>query len=150
MQIVIGFDEQLLTKWDRRRDVLLFRIAWRCDNIYYPQENWIDFGLVILGWWLGIADRLWQGIQEEDFFFMDGPYSIKAIQHQAEDVVELIPRGLDVTCRTSLAQLSDELIHAANEVCSVLAQTEGSEVHRVVLEKGIARLKATIQQSLSK
>jgi hypothetical protein len=150
MQIIISFDEQLLARWDRRRDLLLFNIAWHFDGQYYPEKHWIDFGLVVIGWWFTVIDRLWQGVQEEEFLFMEGPYLIKAIQHQEEGIVELIPERFEVTWRVPLTELSNELIRVAKEVCQNLAQIEGGDTYRATIEKWITWLETNIQQARSK
>lgn len=38
----------------------------------------MDFGTVILGWWLVAARQLVEGVQDDDLTFMDGPFRLKA------------------------------------------------------------------------
>lgn len=44
----------------------------------FPERNWNDFVVVILGWWLDATTKLMAaGEGETDLYFMDGPYSLR-------------------------------------------------------------------------
>lgn len=48
-------------------------IYFQIGDSFYPAENWDDFSVVILGWWLQEA-RCIKPVGRFDFRFMDGPY----------------------------------------------------------------------------
>lgn len=52
MRICLKFDEQLLKNYEKRGASLIFGIAWEHEGVYYPSEDWIDFGSTILDFWL--------------------------------------------------------------------------------------------------
>ena len=41
-------------------------------NFIYPNENWNDFVVIILNWWLNAFKRLESNLFSEKFLFMDG------------------------------------------------------------------------------
>ncbi|QWF18436.1 hypothetical protein [Lysobacter capsici] len=44
----------------------------------FPERNWNDFVVVILGWWLDATTKLMSaGEGETELYFMDGPYSLR-------------------------------------------------------------------------
>jgi hypothetical protein len=48
-------------------------LAVRLEDFVFPDENWSDFPVVVLGWWLEAALAL-QAAGEGRFRFMDGPF----------------------------------------------------------------------------
>src|SRR5690242_16664917 len=116
MKIRLKFDEATLLKYEQRGSPLLFGISWEHQGLYYPSEDWLDFGAVILGWWFTATNNLLQGAKEEKFSFMDGPYSIQLTPYSMEKLIILEPQGLTVTWKAPLVEIAEELIHAANEV----------------------------------
>lgn len=56
---------------------------------FFPEENWNDFIVIVLGWWLNRLKAYYE--KEEDKFemcFMDGPLSIK-VKKSTEDIFKL-------------------------------------------------------------
>jgi hypothetical protein len=43
------------------------------DNDHFPEQEWNDFIVVVLGWWSGRCAALLRGAQQEELWFMDGP-----------------------------------------------------------------------------
>jgi hypothetical protein len=146
MQIELSFDEELLAKYKKRGAPPLFGIAWKCEGVFYPSDDWLDFGAVILSWWLVSAHRLLKGKDEDEFVFMDGPYSIKIKYCRQADFVQLNPSGLDMTWEVPFYQLAQELIRAANQVCRELIRTGAGARERTALEKGIADLRVALSK----
>lgn len=52
-------------------------VYWDLDGISFPDDQWSDFVVVILGWWIGEANRLLAGQRHGRLSFMDGPYQIE-------------------------------------------------------------------------
>jgi hypothetical protein len=141
MQILVSLDEQLLAKYDKRGAPLFFGITWEHEGIYYPERSWMDFGVVILGWWFAATLRLRQGTDEDKFLFMDGPYAIKAKYYRQEDTLELIPEGLDTIWKVPFNELAKELIRTANGVYRELKRFGIGENDQINLNKYIALLR---------
>jgi len=48
-------------------------------KIKFPEKEWSDMTLIILGWWLKNAQRLiTEKSRTEEFMFMDGPFFLRA------------------------------------------------------------------------
>ncbi|OCG19425.1 hypothetical protein [Gilliamella sp. WF3-4] len=49
------------------------KIYFQIGNIFFPDEQWDDFTVVILNWWLKEACKIQQN-NITHFYFMDGPF----------------------------------------------------------------------------
>ena len=115
MKILLSFDKQLLLEYDNKNKPLIFGITWKFEDVYYPSNNWIDFGVVILNWWFGCVSRLIGGSSLERLQFMDGPYSIEVIHHLENSTITLIPKDLGATWQVTTTELVEQLLQAAEE-----------------------------------
>ena len=52
-------------------------LAVRFGPIWFPERNWSDFPVVVLGWWAGECATLAEG-GNGAFRFMDGPFQFNA------------------------------------------------------------------------
>jgi hypothetical protein len=126
---------------------LTFPIWWEFDGTAYPQVNWEDFGGVVLGWWLMSAVRLWAGCDQDQFQFMDGPFSIGARMDRARQLVQLQPSGHTDTWTLRFTAFAEELLRATDRVCSDLAHVPAARDTTAALSKGAAVLRATLTPS---
>ena len=54
-------------------------------NFYFPSQDWDDFPVVILGWWIEtLSTPLLHGAQKE-CLFMDGDYAFQVSPHSADE-----------------------------------------------------------------
>lgn len=60
-----------------------------CDGVFFPEEKWDDFSVIIMGWWLekGLQIRDGNGVT---FNFMDGPYSFEVSKLNESFVIHFI------------------------------------------------------------
>jgi len=49
-------------------------------NFIYSNENWNDFVVIILNWWLDAFKRLESNLSSEEFLFMDGSYRFETLK----------------------------------------------------------------------
>src|SRR5437588_5592384 len=89
MNLRITFDDALLLRYDRRGASASFGICWEHEGTWYPSPNWIDFGAVILDWWMIAARNLMQGERRQELYFMDGPFRL---------ILTLLKDGTTVVC----------------------------------------------------
>lgn len=47
------------------------------DSLEFPEHNWNDFVVVVLGWWCAACVGLVRGVQEQELMFMDGPFLLR-------------------------------------------------------------------------
>ncbi|NJK75321.1 MAG: hypothetical protein HC849_09935 [Oscillatoriales cyanobacterium RU_3_3] len=144
MNIKVKFDERLLSKFIEGSSPLLFEITWEHDRIEYPMKNWSDFGLVILGWWIGIVIKLFKGEERGEFLFMDGPYSVTAKYDREIGELELSPKGLDVIWKVQYVDFVKMLIDAVKQVDGELAKRGIGKKERQAIEKYSAILKGCL------
>jgi hypothetical protein len=98
----------------------------------------MDFGVVILDWWIVAAHRLLNGSTKEDFQFMDGPYCISI---RAEDnFVFLSSKGVSDDWTASLEELISELLGGARLVTAELARLNIAHRERDILERKIEEM----------
>lgn len=142
MKIHINFDEELLIKRIKQDSPILFEIAWENDGTYYPDKNWIDFGIVIIGWWFYVASEIPNELTESKLSFMDGPYSIKVSFDKKNKAINFEPDGLDVVWRTSVKDFRQELIRAANIIIEKLLEMKIQTQSLSNLEKSVEFLKS--------
>ena len=116
MQLVTTFDDVLLAQYSERESPPVFTIYWENCGEYYPEKNWIDFGGVILGWWL-VACRHLKKNSSCDLMFMDGPYRMKAFNSSNETFIRCRNLGgTDYQWVTSYETLASEIRKTANHV----------------------------------
>ena len=54
-------------------------------NFYFPSQDWDDFPVVILGWWLeALSTPILPGAKKE-CLFMDGDYAFQVSSHSADE-----------------------------------------------------------------
>ncbi|PSB13957.1 hypothetical protein C7B69_19625 [filamentous cyanobacterium Phorm 46] len=144
MNIKVKFDDDLLPRFIEGTSPLLFKITWECDRVEYPMKNWSDFGLVVLGWWIAIALKMFKGDDRGEFLFMDGPYSVAAKYDRETGELELSPKGLDVIWKMQYIDFVKALIDAVQRVDEELVTRGIGEKERQVIEKYSAILKGCL------
>ncbi len=144
MNIKVEFDSRLLPRFIEGTSPLLFEITWEYDRVEYPMKNWSDFGLVVLGWWIAIALKLFKGEDRGEFLFMDGPYSVTAKYYRETGEIELSPKGLDVIWKVQYIDFVKALMDAVKRVDEELVKRGIGEKERQVIEKYSAILKGCL------
>jgi hypothetical protein len=139
MQIRVGFDDEILGRYGSRGSSLLFQIAFENDGIQFPHEGWVDFGCVVLGWWMTAIFRLAEGSHEEELCFMDGPYTLMAYRRDSELMLRA-SEGPAFEAKTSLAELRKEVSAAANAVLRHVSRLGLSGPDVGALQTGLSRL----------
>ncbi len=120
MKIQVGFNEEWLQHDAKRGASLVFYIAWEHEGYYYPDQKWSDFGEVILGWWTTVILEFVEGTDEDEFEFMDGPFSLKAKYDRQNGLVELRPKKTDLVWVVPFKELTDQIRLAARVVSEEL------------------------------
>ena len=81
-----------------RSKALTGEICFEVGEVYFPDQRWNDFVVVILNWWIKAVSRIKNsknGVSEE-LLFMDGPYLVRACKtNQCLMHMEFIKRALD-------------------------------------------------------
>lgn len=145
MNLKMTFDEEMMRRYDSRGSELLFNICWVHEKLAYPSEDWLDFGGVIMGWWLVAAVNLLKGEPTERFVFMDGPYAF--------DAKWLDINSLTITfCNSEhhwtvpANQFFQELIQGATIICKEFIRIGTGGETRLSIEKGLDELKHLLEQ----
>jgi hypothetical protein len=60
---------------DDSKTKITAKICWVVGNVYFPEQDWNDFVLILSKWWLDSLTSL-QTQKMAAFRFMDGPFSI--------------------------------------------------------------------------
>lgn len=89
-------------------------------GIDFPEQDWNDFVVVVLGWWNeNILSFLSGDSHKCRCDFMDGPYSFEIKDSASEWVISLIQKDLAISSHSVTANLVlPELIEASNSVIS--------------------------------
>ncbi len=131
----------------RRGSGLLGRLWVDIVGNAYPEENWIDFVVVVLGWWCQACCALLSATGEgkADFLFMDGPYSFTITSRGDTGVVRF--RGSSEEAQVSVREFSRCVLQAANAVTRELVDVEGAEAHVASLNVALLNLRHAFQES---
>ena len=143
MNIKVKIDKYFMAKAKVRQEEspIVFYMCWEHEGLSYPMDVWSDFGIVILGWWTRVIRELLEGAGTSDFVFMDGPYLIKARYNSETGMVELAPKGLDITWQVLLTDIVKELIDATDTIYRELTKMQIREKDRIRLEKYLVILR---------
>ena len=93
------------------------QIYWQNGQEFYPCERWIDFGVVLLNWWINGIGKLYDGSSREEFLFMDGPFSLYVTKTGPD--LEIISRDMSIRWRATFPLLLEQMIHASTAVCEM-------------------------------
>jgi hypothetical protein len=75
MNLSININEQNIYKSSGISESILGEVSIKIGDIFFPEETWNDFVVIILGWWLkDVFSLLNNKKQEVKCYFMDGPY----------------------------------------------------------------------------
>lgn len=142
MKLHVRFDDDLIRKYVQREADPFFGIYWLHNGIAYPEEGWLDFGSVILDWWLIAATSLLHGALEEEFLFMDGPYalSVRSLDNQCH----ISMQGRSELWKVECASFMNELLSAANQTVAKLNELQIPD--KEGLQIGIRELKAALAE----
>lgn len=127
MKINISFENQDLLRLDDDSRDAVFPINWEHNGIYYPDQVWPDFGVIIIGLWIGTIIELLEENQELIFTFMDGPYYLKAEYDAKIGMVKLFPKGMNTIWTVPLAVLIQEIKEA---VCKTREEFEKRNIRK--------------------
>ena len=118
-----------------------FKVFWQNKDLFYPMEDWEDFGFIIIGWWVSTIIRYSQGDMKGDFLFMDGPYSIGGKLNKENGELELSPKGLDIIWRMSLEEFTKMLVCTIQDLQSELSRHDIQSQEHMKLETYLKILK---------
>lgn len=141
MKIKLKFDDELLKEYEARNSSPFFGICLQHDGQFYPSEDWMDFGSVILAWWMAAQFHLLGSGRCQKFLFMDGPYEVKVRHRRSSKMMELRPQGWDVVWKIPPYELTEVILSAAETVVEKLAQLETGSKEREVLERSVGKLR---------
>lgn len=71
------------------RGAISGRLFFEIDDTFFPSEEWFDFVMPVLGWWIENVMRLNLPDAEVKQVFMDGPYEIRMRRSPGSDDVWL-------------------------------------------------------------
>jgi len=134
---------------------LVFGPIWiELDGHSFPTDNWYDFPVVILGWWLNNIKLLVTGKTRKcECLFMDGPYefqitmqnsqmwSIKFIERRLDKDECLFERVIDPNA------LFLEMLSSANIIVDVCRRKGWESSDLLDLEKEIDSINSTLDKT---
>jgi len=147
MELKVQFDGSLLSEYEKRGSSKLFGIWWTFGRTAYPEEGWLDFGAVILGWWIVALMKLLAGEPRVELLFMDGPFAL-SVQRQ--------PNGKEVLVTTKdgeasgiyrYSDLAQAVLRAANATCREFLAANVAVAERAALEADMHALKRAMLAS---
>lgn len=142
MKLETDFDDALMNKYSRRGAEPIFGIYWTHNGVSYPEKGWIDFGSIVLDWWLIAATALLNSSREEDFVFMDGPYRLSV--RSVGDLFHVSMSDTPDPWKVSQELLVGELLSGAKRVRAKLAELQIPD--NTGLEIGIKELSMAVSE----
>ncbi len=145
MNLHLGFDKEILIRYEKRGAEPLFEIFFESEGEFYPMESWMDFGTVVMGWWAISMKNMAQGATHEELVFMDGPYSLELTYNANTETVSVISKNHSIKWEVPFFELGKEIIRGANEACRELSKINIAEKSCKVLMKGVAELRNALK-----
>jgi hypothetical protein len=150
MKLSVSLKARILSEYEDRGSSSFFTIFWQHTQESYPTDSWMDFGAILLGWWIVATLKLLRGERHQDLVFMDGPYRLS---------LELGDDGSTITCTapnstirwiTSLDELANEVRSSALAVIRQLEQFGIDQKERRALQIGLAQLQKSLEETTEK
>jgi hypothetical protein len=94
-------------------------LAFEHEGVWYPGQEWNDFGFRVLGFWLEQILRIRDGRSTTpEFEFLDGAFCLSGSVH-ADGMVDLVPQHADTDFRWQLewSDVENAIIIAAKSLC---------------------------------
>lgn len=108
-----------------RSGAIVGRIYFRSNGLAFPDNQWSDFPVVVLAWWLDALGRLLEGADNESLPFMDGPYRVELLR--SKDVMALRfveDKGEKVVVAEAIADQSEVLATVLMGAATVLKEAD--------------------------
>lgn len=113
MNLKVKVDPESMGKYIKNGGELLFEIAWEDKGKYYPMNPWLDFGMVILGWWSNsMSSALISKESVVEFSFMDGPYNLRMEIDWLTNQVVILSENGKFKAQSSISEVKQQLISA--------------------------------------
>lgn len=138
----IKIDEASLLR--NKRGLVTGRIYIVAGDIVFPHQEWDDFIVVILGWWIEAIQTLHNGETESAYLrFMDGPYHIQITANDKKAInMEFIDthddKGLVGTSPISIEELYGAVQEAASEIAAIAKRNKWEDSDMAQLQKLVA------------
>lgn len=93
----------------------------------FPSEDWSDFVVVVLNWWIEALEQVGEGSESVKFCFMDGPFWMTAVPEGEDNLLlSCVEDRRDVGIRFEVlvnqSDLRRELMAVARSVSDVCAR----------------------------
>ncbi len=120
MRLSLQFDPERMRRYATTGRNLPFGIAWEHEGTWFPDDQWDDFGLVLLDWWCGALLRLVAGARVERLQFMEGPYAVLIAIDQFDEPARLTFEGSAAEWHVPLVEIAAAISAAAATVQQAL------------------------------
>ena len=122
MQIEIKLNDGLKEVIPSKLELTPMFIYFENQNEYYPEKNWIDNPVIVLGWWTYSLVDLLKGGSGQGFSFMEGAFDLNATTN-----------GNDIELRSDDGRINWKVnnVDFANALIAALKKTS-----RLLYEKG--------------
>jgi hypothetical protein len=126
-------------------------VYWQWKSETFPDSNWDDFIVVILGWWVqNIAKLASRTSDAAEMSFMDGPYKVLCERRGDLLFCQFVERRPEenvlATCSVTIDDLSASMLDAAKTVL-VFCQRNGiCNADVELLDQEISNLNRILQE----
>jgi len=149
MEIKLEFDDELLKEYEKRNSSPFFKSVIEQEGQFYPSKNWMDFGAVILNWWIDALLHLLGSERGQEFLFMEGNYEIKIRHRRSSKMMELQPLGIETIWKISPEAITESVLQAAETVIEKLAQLDIGKRERKALKNSAEQLRKVLSDRIS-
>jgi hypothetical protein len=140
INISIVFDDDILFDRERRGSSAFFYIEVLLNGRSFPSPGWMDFGDVILGWWIMACVQLFEGERETTFSFMDGPFRLRLVKQPDDRELIYYTQDEDLLGVTSIDSAARAVRDAACRVIEHFAALGVQETGQKNLSIGVEKL----------
>ena len=138
MRINFQIDPGLVEHYRARAPRILVGMNLEHGGTYYPSEEWLDFGGIVLGWWLMAFAKLRGGEEPQCLCFMDGPYEL--VVRTVEHMLVLRSDDNSIEWRVDVDEFEHELLRASELAIEAFREHGVAEVSDT-LELGVRELR---------
>jgi len=144
MKIVLKINNEWLQEYKRKDSLVPAWIYLQNGDESYPDDEWIDNPVVVIGWWLHSIAELLSNREGQGMSFMEGPFYLDVVTDGDNFLLNSEDKKISWVVRKS--DLAKEVMRTANEMSRAL-HSQGMDDLAQKLNEGVKAVRLSLKNA---